>query len=416
MSLSRRLVVLALVAGLLLSQSAALIFSVHAPAVSISIHDFAFNPQNAIIGAGTTVTWTNNDPVIYTLWFTNGSDGSTYLFSDPINPGATWTHRFLDRMVLNYYDFDRLYVTGQLSIVRTLAASANASRMTSDVGQLVRFGCSGVSGVPSYSYSWMFGDGGTSSSQNSTHTYNTPGIMNATCIVTDSQPGNASQTVVVTVSSDPTISTPNAQPILVDAAQSVSFTTAANGGSGGYTYSWLGLPPGCASSDTNTILCTPTTAGAYTVSVNLTDSNGFNAASGSLTFTVHSDPTVTSFSSNSTTLSQGQGLSFTVTANGGTGPFSYSYSGLPPGCSSMNTATFSCTPSSGGRYRVGVTVTDAAGKSSTTYLNITVSGTQPPSQIPLVALIGAVVVAVGAAIIAGILIMRRRRKSEAKTA
>ena len=106
----------AIVAGLALSQWGVTIHPAHA-IISINIQNFAFNPQNATILAGDSVTWTNNDPVIYTLWFKNASGGSTYLLSPPINPGTTWTHTFPDTVRLNYYDFDRLYITGQIIIV-----------------------------------------------------------------------------------------------------------------------------------------------------------------------------------------------------------------------------------------------------------------------------------------------------------
>jgi hypothetical protein len=112
----RKLVVLAIVVGIALSQGVT-IHPAHGATVSINIQNFAFNPQNVTIHTGDSVIWTNNDPVIYTLWFKNASDGSTYLLSPPINPGTTWAHIFPDKIRLNYYDFDRLYITGQLIIV-----------------------------------------------------------------------------------------------------------------------------------------------------------------------------------------------------------------------------------------------------------------------------------------------------------
>jgi plastocyanin len=121
----RKLMVFAIVVGLTLSQAGALIHPAHGSAFNINIQNFAFNPQNVTINTGDSVTWTNNDPVIYTLWFTNASDGSTYLLSQPINPGTTWTHTFPDKARLNYYDFDRLSIAGQLIITRTTAVSVS---------------------------------------------------------------------------------------------------------------------------------------------------------------------------------------------------------------------------------------------------------------------------------------------------
>jgi hypothetical protein len=113
----RKLVVFAIVVGLALSQWGAIIHPANGASITVNIQNFAFNPQSVTIHTGDSVTWTNNDPVIYTLWFKNASDGSTYLLSPPIDPGTSWTHIFMDKIILNYYDFDRLYITGQLVIV-----------------------------------------------------------------------------------------------------------------------------------------------------------------------------------------------------------------------------------------------------------------------------------------------------------
>jgi len=112
----RKLVVFAIVLGLALSQSGVIIHPAQGVTISINIQNFAFSPQNVTIHTGDSVIWTNNDPVIYTLWFTNASDGSTYLLSPPMNPGTNWTHTFPSNVALIYYDFDRLQIKGQLII------------------------------------------------------------------------------------------------------------------------------------------------------------------------------------------------------------------------------------------------------------------------------------------------------------
>jgi len=88
----------------------------------ITISSFAFQPQYPIVYLGDTVVWTNDDPVIHTLWFTRVSDGSTYLLSDPISPAATWSHTFDDTVNLQYYDMNRLWITGFLNIVPAVPA------------------------------------------------------------------------------------------------------------------------------------------------------------------------------------------------------------------------------------------------------------------------------------------------------
>jgi plastocyanin len=82
----------------------------------INIADFAFVPQNVTINIGDTVTWNNIDPVTHTLWFVFVANESTYLLSSPIPPNSTWTHTFEDAAELQYYSFDRLWITGLINV------------------------------------------------------------------------------------------------------------------------------------------------------------------------------------------------------------------------------------------------------------------------------------------------------------
>jgi len=82
----------------------------------VIIFDLAFNPQTLDIGVGDTVQWLNNDPLIYTLWFVNTSDHSTYLLSDPILPGESWAWTFNEPVMLQYYCFERLWITGFINV------------------------------------------------------------------------------------------------------------------------------------------------------------------------------------------------------------------------------------------------------------------------------------------------------------
>jgi plastocyanin len=82
----------------------------------VKISGLAFVPQNITINIGDTIMWNNTDPVIHTLWFTYVSNGSTYLLSDPIPPDTTWSHTFNDPVNLQYYSFDKLWITGFINV------------------------------------------------------------------------------------------------------------------------------------------------------------------------------------------------------------------------------------------------------------------------------------------------------------
>ncbi|HKV89891.1 MAG TPA: hypothetical protein VJQ43_01700, partial [Thermoplasmata archaeon] len=60
------------------------------------------------------------------------------------------------------------------------------------------------------------------------------------------------------------------------------------------------------------------------------------------------------------------------TANG-SAPFSYSYSGLPAGCSSQDVPTLPCLPTGAGTFRVQVQVRDGGGSSASASLTVTVT-------------------------------------------
>ncbi len=207
-------------------------------------------------------------------------------------------------------------------------------------------------------------------------------------------------------SGGPTISSFSASPSTISLGQPTTYSVSVSGGTTPYTYSYSALPSGCVSQNVPTLTCTPTVPGAYTSMVTVTDAAGKTATSNpGAALRVNSPsgyPIINSFTASPTSVSVGSPTTFSVQASGGTQPYTYSYLSLPPGCTSQNTASLSCTPSSSGNYTVQVTVTDASGHpaSATTTLTVTSGSTNNGSGsgggngllLPIV--IGVVVVAV----------------------
>lgn len=75
-------------------------------------------------------------------------------------------------------------------------------------------------------------------------------------------------------------------------------------------------------------------------------------------------PVTASLSITPQQVKQGQSINVQTNASGGTAPYSYSYTGLPPGCGGQNQPSFSCNPSSTGSFSVQVTATDSHGNQS----------------------------------------------------
>jgi len=233
--------------------------------------------------------------------------------------------------------------------------------VSSDVGQLVSFTCGATGGIPPFTYSWTFGDGSGTTGQNVNHTFNSPGAMNVQCTVIDSLQTTSQNATAIMVVLDPSIILQTAHPTSVDMGQTVTFTAQVTGGSGGYVYQWTGLPTGCSSSNIPTISCQPTATGAFPVTANITDSNGFSITSNSLLVSVSPDLSLTSFTASPDKLDIGQTMIFAPSASGGSGGLSFVYYGLPTGCDTANSTNLSCTPTATGTYHVILTGTDSNG-------------------------------------------------------
>jgi gliding motility-associated-like protein len=148
----------------------------------------------------------------------------------------------------------------------------------------------------------------------------------------------------------------------------------ATGGTGPYTYTATGIPPGLTfNPTTREITGTPTQPGIYTIPVTVVDANG-NTITSNYTVKI-TDPLLlpTAALADGTT-----GTVYTTqiipSATGGTTPYTYSATGLPPGLTfNPSTKAISGTPTTAGTYTVPVTVTDADGKTVTTNYTININ-------------------------------------------
>ena len=201
----------------------------------------------------------------------------------------------------------------------------------------------------------------------------------------------------------------------IDIGQSVTFSATPGGGSGTYGYDWTALPSGCTVTTSASIRCQPSSAGGSLIAATVTDSLGYTAKA-TLTYVVDSLPQVSTPSSTSDPLLQGATVSISVTATGGSGGFSYVWSDLPAGCTTANSPSLNCTPSSPGTSQITVRVTDSNGGSSTsTVLSLSVSaavaGLPEAEGIELIAGILALVFITGA-LLAFVIVGRRRKKAD----
>ena len=172
-----------------------------------------------------------------------------------------------------------------------------------------------------------------------------------------------------------------ARPV-IDLGQTTTLNATPFAFSGYVNTSYSGLPPGCSTGNVSLLNCTPTMTGQFVISATLNDSTGAGVTK-SLTLTVNPDPQIAATQLPRAVVTQGSRIWLNVTATNGTPPYGYGYSGLPSGCSSANTANFTCLPSSAGSYRIRVAVTDSL--AFTVFTNVTLTVNPLPTITSFVA-------------------------------
>lgn len=190
--------------------------------------------------------------------------------------------------------------------------------------------------------------------------------------------GSASAATTLAVGTALGITSFTASPPNITVGRTLALSVVAAGGLAPFTYVYMALPPGCASSNVSNLDCVPTSPGSYTVAANVTDRTGRSAqATASLVVTLPSAPKITSFTASPGTISVGGTTALLAVVSGSGSWLEYSYSGLPPGCSSVNATGFSCTPTVTGDYIVALTVMDPWGQLASASTTLTVAPTLP---------------------------------------
>ena len=214
------------------------------------------------------------------------------------------------------------------------------------------------------------------------------GTYNFTVRVTDSAQGTATKAFVLTVAQvvqNPTIQTASPLPAAM-VGVSYSVTLAATGGTTPYRWSLTSgsLPPGLSlASTTGVISGTPTAAGSYNFTVQVTD-NAQVTGSKAFALTVGQGLTIQT-ASPLPSATVAAAYSTTLSATGGTPPYRWSLSSgsLPPGLAlGSTTGVINGIPTTPGSFSFTMRVTDSAQPSATATKALAMTVTVPACGSP----------------------------------
>jgi len=308
----------------------------------------AHGPYTGVVNVPIQFTGSATGGTLPYTWLWSFGDGGT---STQQNPSHSYQSAGVYTVNLTVTDSHstRAWNLTTATIVSPLVANAHGP-YTGFVNVPIAFTGSATGGTLPYSWHWDFGDGGTSTQQNPSHSYQSAGVFTVNLTVTDAQARRAWNITSATIVSMFVVDAHGPYAGVVNVP--IAFTGFAAGGTPPYTWLW-NFGDGGTSTEQN-----PThsyqSAGVYTVNLTVTDSHS-NRAWNLTTATIVS-PLVADAHGPYTGIVSVP-IAFTGSATGGTPPYTWLWDFGDGGTKTQQNPTYSY--QSAGVYTVNLTVTDA---------------------------------------------------------
>ena len=348
----------------------------------------------------------------------------------PCTPAVTGT--FAVRVYANDTAAHSATTTASLIVNPSSAGGPTISGFTAtpssvSLGSMTTFSVSASGGTGALSHAYAGLPSGCSSSDTASLpcTSTAAGTFTVRVYVNDSAAQSATTTTSLTVnpsSGGPVISRFSANPSSLTLGVSTTLTVSASGGTGTLAYAYAGLPPGCVTSDTASLTCTPGTSGSFTIRVYVNDTTSRSAtAIASLTVSPSSTVALASVAISPTdaNISTGASQAFTATPSctGGPCPVGLAYTWtLSSSLGSLSSPAGSSTTFTAGSSPGTETLTVSAslnGVSKSASATVVISA--PPSFLGLPTTEEYLVVVAVIAIVVGIsvaVVLARRRSRQ----
>ncbi|MCI4350157.1 MAG: hypothetical protein L3K15_01400 [Thermoplasmata archaeon] len=243
-----------------------------------SLWGFVATPSSVDLGASVTFNFSvANGTGAYTFAYRGLPRGCTITGGSGQSCQPTVTGTFA--VIVSVTDGAGFTVNATTSLVVNALPAVTSFTVTPnvvDTGQSLNFVVAAGGGTAPLTYSFTLLPTGCAGATTATFSCRptAAGTFSTAVTVSDAFHATAQGTAVVIVHRAPTVTSFAASPAPVVAGTSTTLTTVVAGGTGALTFLYTGLPLGCASVNSSSVVCRPTVTGSYSITVNVTDQLG----------------------------------------------------------------------------------------------------------------------------------------------